>query len=297
MRILNIGSLNIDYVYTVDHFVRPGETQSTYSLEKFGGGKGLNQSIAAARAGGAVWHCGCIGGDGHFLCALLQEAGVDVSFVQTVSQPTGHTIIQVDPAGQNAILYHAGANRAVQPDRIREVLRAFSAGDILLIQNEISCLGEIMQQAADKGLWIALNPSPFDDKIASLPLDLANCLILNALEGEALSGTDQSEQILQTLRIRYPKAELLLTLGRQGAWYWDGHALYQQSAYSVKTVDTTGAGDTFTGYFLAGRAAGLPPADNLRRACAAAACAVMHKGAAASIPTAAQTDTFLSALG
>lgn len=106
MRVVNFGSLNIDYVYRVDHFVQPGETMSAQSLQIQCGGKGLNQSVALARAGVETWHAGLIGPEGHFLKETLDRAGVHTRFVEESAGSTGHAIIQVDSTGQNSILLH-----------------------------------------------------------------------------------------------------------------------------------------------------------------------------------------------
>lgn len=283
-KILNFGSLNIDYVYQVEHFVRPGETLSSQSLQLFCGGKGLNQSVAAARAGAAVFHAGRIGKDGTMLAELLQGAGVDTTHVRVGDTMSGHAIIQVDSGGQNCILLHGGENRLVDETMADEVLADFGEGDILLLQNEISSVPAIMERARGRGLRIALNPSPADDRLASFPLESVSWFILNDLEGEALTGEQEPERIVSALLGRYPASAVVLTLGKQGVLYAKGTERLSHGIYAVPRVDTTGAGDTFTGYFLAGAAAGLPMEEVLRRASIASSLAVSRAGAAASIP-------------
>ena len=170
MKVLNFGSLNIDHVYRVEHFMQPGATQSSLGYARFPGGKGLNQSIALACAGARVYHAGCIGADGEFLRGLLAEKGVDTRFVRTAAQPTGHAVIQVDRRGQNCILLFGGANQCVDEAQIDAVLDGFAANDILLLQNEINALGSIMDKAYDRGMRIVLNPSPMEDALLALPL-------------------------------------------------------------------------------------------------------------------------------
>lgn len=162
MKILNFGSLNIDYVYTVGHFVQPGETVRSEKLEQFCGGKGLNQSIALARAGASVWHAGKVGVDGEMLVEALQKAGVDTAYVEQSTKRTGHAVIQVDASGQNCILLHSGANADLDETMIDRVLAHFGQGDILLVQNEQNNLPYVMEQAHAHGLLIACNPSPID---------------------------------------------------------------------------------------------------------------------------------------
>ncbi len=295
MKFLNFGSLNLDFVYDVEHFVRPGETISSAALNTFSGGKGLNQSVALSRAGAQTYHGGCIGKDGQILLDGLRAAGADVSFVRVLkSCRTGHAIIQVDPSGQNCILLFGGANQAVTDVQIEETLSRFGAGDFLLLQNEINGLEQLMEKAAEKGIRIAFNPSPIDGKISQLPLEKVEFFLLNEIEGAALGGGNRPEEILEGLKKRYPKAKIVLTLGKEGALYFDGEKTFFQPIFPVKVMDTTAAGDTFTGYFLEAVSRGLPGDVCLKRAAAASAIAVSRKGASPSIPDGAEVDAFLA---
>lgn len=295
MKFLNFGSLNLDFVYDVEHFVRPGETISSAALNTFSGGKGLNQSVALSRAGAQTYHGGCIGKDGQILLDGLRAAGADVSFVRVLkSCRTGHAIIQVDPSGQNCILLFGGANQAVTDVQIEETLSRFGAGDFLLLQNEINGLEQLMEKAAEKGIRIAFNPSPIDGKISQLPLEKVEFFLLNEIEGAALGGGSRPEEILEGLKKRYPKAKIVLTLGKEGALYFDGEKTFFQPIFPVKVMDTTAAGDTFTGYFLEAVSRGLPGDVCLKRAAAASAIAVSRKGASPSIPDGAEVDAFLA---
>lgn len=284
MKLLNFGSLNIDYVYSVEHFVQPGETLSSNKLERFCGGKGLNQSIAIARAGVPVWHAGKIGGEGGMLLELLRQAGVDTSNVEKSERMTGHAIIQVDQTGQNCILLHGGANTDIEEAFIDRVLAQFGEGDILLLQNEQNNLPYLMERAHARGLRIACNPSPIDRGLLQYPFTYVKWFILNEIEGNALTGKSEPEDIADTLLDRYPHAAVVLTLGKQGVLYRDAETSLRHGIYRVKPVDTTGAGDTFTGYFLAGICQGLSIEEILRRASVASSIAVSRKGAAPSIP-------------
>lgn len=293
MRILNFGSANIDRVYRVPRFVAPGETLSSVSLREQCGGKGLNQSIALARAGAQVVHAGCVGSDGAMLLRLLAENGVDVSLVQRTDKPSGHAVIQVDDRGQNAILLYAGANHGITKPYIDRVFSRLESSDWLLVQNEINGLEEILRAAAEKGMPVALNPSPMDDAVSRLPLEAVSCFLLNETEGAALAGTDDPDGICDALLKRYPAATVVLTLGSRGAVWASAVHRFFQPAVSVGAVDTTGAGDTFTGYYLAGVLAGDPPEAAMRRAAAAAALAVSRPGAAAAIPALAEVEAVL----
>lgn len=257
-RILSYGSLNLDLVYQVPHFVQAGETLSSASRTVHCGGKGLNQSIAAARAGGAVSHAGRVGRDGAVLTDALRDSGVDTAFVSVGDGPSGHAVIQVDPAGQNCILLFGGSNQEITHEETDRALEHFQAGDYLILQNEINGLPYIMEQAARRGMRIVFNPSPIDEHIGDLLLDQAWLLIFNEIEGAALAGCSDETEILDALRRRWPRCRLLLTLGSRGCVYDDGLRRLRQGIYRTRTVDTTAAGDTFTGYFVACMAQGRP---------------------------------------
>lgn len=191
----------------------------------------------------------------------------------------------MDPSGQNCILLFGGCNQEITHEEIDRVLAHFQAGDYLILQNEINGLDYLMTQAARRGLRIVFNPSPIDESISRLPLGEAWLLIFNEIEGAALAGCDGEEGILNTLRQRWPRCRLLLTLGSHGCVYDNGQRRLRQGIYQVGTVDTTAAGDTFTGYFVACMAAGRPEEECLDLASRAAAIAVSRPGAAPSIPT------------
>ena len=294
MRILNYGSLNIDYVYAVDHIVPGGETISSSRLQVFTGGKGLNQSVALARAGAPVAHAGCIGADGLFLKDLLTDCGADTSRITIGQERTGNAIIQVDRNGQNAIVLFAGTNREMTEEKITADLADFSEGDWLLLQNEINLNARIMELAYDKGMRIVLNPSPMDDDILALPLQKVSCFILNELEGARLTEETEPERMLQGLQERFPEAELVLTLGSEGSVYAYKGAVIRQGIFTCEAVDTTGAGDTFTGYYLASRMRGEDPAAAMRLAAMASSIAVSRPGAAPSIPVLQEVEAALA---
>ena len=290
MRLLNFGSCNVDHVYSLENIVSPGETVSTYSLELFAGGKGLNQSIAAAKAGMKVFHAGCIGEDGQMLADLLSGSGVDIRYLKTVKEKTGHAIIQVSRKGENSILLYGGANLSVDKEFIDTVLTDFSQGDILLLQNEISCVDYLVQRASEIGLKVCLNPSPFNEAINDIDISRLSYLILNEHEAKQLCGADDRTRIKDSLLSRYPDLTTVLTLGGAGAVCFDASETVYHPAFSVNVVDTTAAGDTFTGYFLASISEGLSKKDALAKASAASALAISKMGAAPSIPCRKDVD-------
>ena len=285
MKVLNFGSLNFDRVYEVDHFVRPGETITSNKYRLHCGGKGLNQSIALAHAGAKVFHAGKVGRDGQLLVARLKAAGVDTSHIGVAeSAPTGHAVIQVDKNGQNSIIIHGGANREIHTEDVKRVLGHFTAGDCLLLQNEISSISEIIDQAKKLGLAIFLNPAPMDRRVLGYPLDKVDCFIINDIEGRELTGKAEPEAMIEAMRRQFPQSATILTLGENGVICADPQTRISVPAEKVVPVDTTAAGDTFIGFFIAQKTRGRPLEDCLRTATRAAAICVTRRGAADSIP-------------
>lgn len=284
MKILNFGSLNYDYVYTVDHIVTPGETTASSSMETFCGGKGLNQSVALAKAGAAVWHAGMVGQEGETLLSMCRENGVDASLIQTVPGKSGHTVIQVDKAGQNCILLYGGSNRQLTPEYREEVFSHFETGDMLLLQNEVNDVHELIELGFAKGMRVVLNPSPFDDAMTKCDFQKVSILLVNEVEGRQITGHSDPGEILDTLLERYPHMAVVLTLGKQGVIYRDQNETASHGIYDVPVVDTTAAGDTFTGYFLAGILRDESVSQALELASKASSIAVGRPGAAPSIP-------------
>ena len=287
MKILSLGSLNLDYTYQMDHFVCAGETTACLERSTHRGGKGLNQSVALARAGAEVYHAGRIGAEGKMLTDWLESSGADVSLTETDPVlPTGHAIIQVDRTGQNCIIIYAGTNGSITPEFVDRALDRFSAGDILLLQNETSSRDYAIEAAAARGLQVAINPSPMTAELASSPaLKYVRWFILNEIEGKALTGEEEPDRICRAMKERFPDAAVVLTLGSDGAVYYDGTHRHSHGIFRVKAVDTTAAGDTFAGFFLACVAKGGTPAEAIALASKASAITVTRPGASDSIPS------------
>lgn len=291
MKVLNFGSLNVDYVYSVDHIVQGGETLTSSEMNVFLGGKGFNQSAALAKAGAEVYHAGQIGEDGTAFLAACREYGIHLDFIRKLNGKSGHTIIQVDKNGQNCILLHAGSNRTITTEFVDEVLSHFEKGDFLVLQNEINQLPYIIDAAYERGMVIVLNPSPMDHYLASCDMTKISYFLLNEIEGSQLTGETDLDKVPEKLLATYPNARIVLTLGQEGSVYMDQTQTIHQGIYKVDAVDTTAAGDTFTGYFISGILRGDPIEQALDTAAKASAIAVTRKGAAPSIPYREEVET------
>lgn len=298
MKILSFGSLNIDYVYSVPHFVKKGETLSAKELNVYTGGKGLNQSIALARAGVETYQAGAIGTDGMFLLEQLKEAGVKTDLVKILDDVrTGNAIIQNDDEGDNCIVLFGGANQAITKEQVDEVFKDFTNEDYLLIQNEINELSYIVEKAKEEGMKIILNPSPMNEKIMKLPLDQIDYFILNEIEAMQILEMDKPEEIdgkyiASLLHERFKDATIVLTLGSEESVCISDDEYVEQSIYKVKAIDTTAAGDTYTGYFIAGILNGKTIKESMDIASKASAIAVTRQGAAPSIPVLEEVEEY-----
>jgi ribokinase len=292
MTILNFGSLNVDRVLRVGHIARPGETIGSTSSDVFAGGKGANQSVSLARAGAAVAHLGKVGPDGQWLLDKLAREGVETRWVRVGSGPTGQAMIQVDDAGQNAIVLVGGANDEITPDEVDEALESFAAGAWLLVQNETSAVAHAIDRARRRGMRVAFNPAPFDNRVRQYPLEQLDLLCLNETEGAAMTGEGAAEAICAALAAELPDCEIVLTLGAAGVLRAGPEGTLRCDACRVAAVDTTAAGDTFLGYYLAGRAREDGVRESLELACRAAALCVTRAGAMDSIPRLAEVLKF-----
>ncbi|MAM59759.1 MAG: ribokinase [Salinicola sp.] len=298
-RIYNYGSINIDHVYRVPHLVRPGETLSSTSLHRVLGGKGANQSLALARAGGCVVHWGRLNEGDRWALAPLSRAGVDVADIELTDDASGHALIQVDDAAENAIILYPGANHGFDDGRLGSLVDSAAPGSWILLQNECNDAGKMLRLAAGKGLSVAFNPAPLSVEIADLPLDLCQLLFLNRGEAAALVGQEESvdsDTLLEALATRLPEVEVVLTLGGQGACHQHRGERVMLAAHKVEAIDTTAAGDTFIGYFMAARQRGDDVEQALRLATTASALCVQKAGAEPSIPDADAAEKAVATL-
>lgn len=292
MRVLNIGSINIDHVYEVDHFVRPGETLGSLSYRSLAGGKGFNQSLALARAGVATAHAGRVGRDAAWLLKRLEAEGIDTRNVFVDEAATGHAVIQVAPNGENAIFLFPGSNKRITDADVVNAVSYCQPDDILLLQNETSSVARAIQAARQRGLRIVFNPAPMSLDVHQYPLELVDIFILNESEAEVLTGSREIMAVRKNMLERFPGAAVVLTQGAQGATYFDTEMIHHEAALPVNPVDTTGAGDTFIGFFLAELITTGKPTEAMAKACRAAAICVTKAGASDSIPSRQELEAF-----
>ncbi|MEP1382766.1 MAG: ribokinase [Paraglaciecola sp.] len=294
MAIINFGSINIDHVYRVDHFVQPGETLASNEYQCLLGGKGANQSIALARAGADVRHVGKINeSDVAFKQSMIRD-GINCKHISCTETASGHAIIQVTPSAENAIVLFGGANQELTSKDVMHALDDVKSSDWVLTQNETSCIDEVLLQAKEKELKVAFNPAPMTESVKQLPHECIDLLIVNEIEAEEISGQSNLDDIEAYFRNNWAHAEILITLGKAGVRMLKKDKSIDVPAFLVDAIDTTAAGDTFIGYFLSAYSEHADTKTALSRACAASALAVMKAGAAQSIPNEKDVDRFLA---
>ncbi len=294
MSIINFGSLNIDHTYSVPHFVQPGETLKSDAYHIYCGGKGLNQSVAAAKAGSTVHHSCMAGVGSSLLTDYMTECGVDLSLMGKTDTPQGHAIIQVNSTGENSIFLFAGSNFEVSREYIDSVFAQVAGSHYVILQNETSNVDYIVSEAFRHGHKVVLNASPFEASLRNIDLNQVSWLMVNEIEGAEMTGETEPEAILAVLQAAAPSLGIVLTLGGNGSLCCKDGRIIRQGIFPVQAVDTTGAGDTFTGYFVAALDSGCTLETAMQRAAAASAIAVTRKGASPSIPTYEEVDAFLS---
>lgn len=293
MKLLDFGSLNIDHTYQLPHLVKNGETLSSTQYQRSEGGKGFNQAVALAKAGREVFFAGAVGPDGKFLQEYLNTLHINTDYLQVLDAPTGHAIIQLDAAGQNSIILFGGTNVMISRKMIDETLAHFACGDYILLQNEISHGEYLIHAAHAKGMHVILNPSPFSPELLSWPLEKVEWLILNEIEGCDITGRSVPNEMLDELLRRFPQCHVVLTLGAEGSVYADADQRIHQAAIWTEAVDTTAAGDTFTGYFVHEMLKGEAIQSSLKTASYASSIAVSRHGASRSVP---QMEEVLAAM-
>lgn len=292
MKILNFGSLNIDIFFRVENIVKPGETISAKSIEKRPGGKGLNQSVALSKSFENVYHAGSVGDDGVFLIDYLKSENINTKYIKKSDKLTGNAIIQVDDKGENSIVLYKGANFDNDKKFIDEVLKDFSKDDILLLQNEISSMKYLIDKAYEKGMKIVLNPSPITDEIKEFDFNKIDLLLVNEIEAKDIANKDNIDESINYFMATYPNINLIVTLGSKGSIFVNKNEKIKQEGIKVESVDSTGAGDTFTGFFVSYFYQGKNVRDCLKFASLASALSVTKSGASISIPSLCDVKEF-----
>ncbi|MGP6140531.1 MULTISPECIES: ribokinase [unclassified Jeotgalibaca] len=286
MRVLNFGSLNYDRTYQVEAFVEAGQTISSLKYSDFLGGKGLNQSVSLSRAGCDVYHVGVVGPDGSELKQMLHENGIHTDYIFESPIQSGHAVIQISQAGENAIIVDGGSNLELSKDLIDFVFEQFKDEPCyVLAQNEVSNIDYIISRAKQFGHTVFLNPSPMNATLLQAPLDQVNYFILNETEAFAITSLEDADASIRKMHEVYPNSHIILTLGEHGVIYFDGQSTVKQAAFKTEVVDTTCAGDTFTGYAMGGIMQDKPMEEVLRVASIASSLCIGIKGASNSIPT------------
>jgi ribokinase len=286
------GSINIDHFYWLAHLPAPGETLAASAYRTEFGGKGANQSVAAARAGAPVRHLGAVGADGARALAALAADGVVCDGIQQVEGPTGHAVILLDHQGENSIIIEPGANRAMALAPVLAALEQAELDDILLLQNETAFQPEIAEAAMGRGMEVIYSAAPFEIAAVRAVLPYVNTLVMNAVEAAQLRAA------LDTPFEDLPVETVVITRGAEGAsWHARGTPDIVVPALPTQVVDTTGAGDCFTGVLAAALSMGALPEDAMQFAAAAAAIQVSRHGTAAAMPTRAEIEALIHERG
>jgi ribokinase len=292
-RVTVVGSINMDLVVSTERLPSPGETILGSDVQRFGGGKGANQALAAARMGARVTLIGKVGADepGEALAGALQRAGVEVGRIGRAEGPTGTAVITVDRQGTNTIVVVPGANHALAPADVEAAHDVIAASDAVLMQLEIPIETVVAAAAAAKtaGVPVFLNPSP----VRPLPPEIYDrlaYLVVNETELAALTDGSGDPRRLFEQGVQ----RIVLTLGERGARLIDATGSQDVAPFRVDSIDTTAAGDAFLGALAAMLIVrGLDAA--LEAASAAGALATTRMGAQPSLPTVQEVDAFMKA--
>ena len=210
---------------------------------------------------------------------------MNIDYLKISNKPTGHAIIEVDQSGQNHILLYGGTNKEIDFEYIDEVLSHFSTGDVVVLQNEINNVPYIIDRCYEKEMKIFFNAAPYDESIQNYPIEKVTWLVVNEIESAALSGEENYEKMLQVLKQKYPHTNILFTMGKDGSRVLTNNEDVKVEAMKVNAIDTTGAGDTYIGYFVKGILEGFSLVESANLATKASAIAVTRFGAVDSIPS------------
>ena len=296
--ILVFGSLNMDFILQVGHLPEPGETVLTPEHATAPGGKGANQAVAAARAGGDVVMAGCVGPDdyGRELTAIMTGEGIDMTRVATATRPTALAVVMVDREGANQIVVSSGANREARQACVGD--DALDAATTLLLQREVPVdeCAALARRARNAGVRVILNAAP----AGPVDCDALDLLIVNEVEAEAVareSGLDGLDPVgLAHHLARLEGVTTVVTLGERGAVAVGPGETWRIGSLTIRPVDTVGTGDAFCGTLAAALDTDMPLPGALRRACVAGALACLEPGAMPALPRSAAVDARLEEL-
>ena len=294
MTIYNFGSINLDHLYQVDHFVRPGETMASTQYQLLLGGKGANQSVALAKAGADIKHVGAINASNQDILTQLSDLGVNTDLIGQVPEATGHAIIQLNKDAENAIILFQGANHALAEAQVDSVLAQASSDDWVLLQNETNLVAYTIEKAHELGIKVAFNPAPMDADLTRSVLASVDLLIVNEVEAMDLMQVTSIDEAKLSLANTYADLAILMTLGSDGVRYLNAGQDEFVPAFKVTAKDTTAAGDTFIGFCLSALTNKLSMKQAMQRGCAASAICVTRMGAAPAIPSVEEVDAFLT---
>lgn len=301
-KMLVVGSINMDIVNKVEKHPLPGETIAGRGVSYIPGGKGANQAVAAAKAGGDVTIVGAVGNDAFAkeLTASLRKYGVKTGAILTKETSSGLAFITVDAKGENTIILSGGANIELTPEDLALYLNRLENYELLLLQNELHTNTNewLITEAKKRGVSIFWNPAPAY-KIPKELLAKIDTLIINETETEVITGVKiesrNDAEKAAILLMENGVCNVLITLGTKGSYFYGkNREMVHTEAYRVDAADTTAAGDTFIGAYAQATVMNLSTTEALQFASASAAIAVTRFGAQQSSPTKEEIEEFLS---
>ena len=284
-RIVVLGSISYDRTLHLPRLPEAGRGVMASSVTRGVGGKGANVSVAAARAGALVSLVSAVGRDGDRAVHALVDAGVDVSRVERNPRlDTAEVIIHLATDQREFGVTVPGADRHLEITALDDAIAQFSGGHIGYLDGMINDGAHVIRGMARRGAPLIINPSPVHPDVEAWPMQRASAIMLNEGEARTLTGESSDHAQLDALHRRYPGPAIVLTLGPRGAWWSHRQRREHVPSVEVRAVDSTAAGDTFAGYFLAGLATGEPPEKAMAHAARAAALCVTRHGSLMSIP-------------
>ena len=302
-KIAVIGSANVDLIMKMDRLPRVGETVTDAQFYQTYGGKGANQAVSAARAGGNVLFVGCVGDDnyGVQITHNLQDVGINAEYITAIPEvASGTALIMIGELGENYLSVAPGANYYLKPEHVDAAWGKVSEATMVMVQDEISLetLDYTIRRAANAGLPVMFNVAPARN-LGNLPLNLVNYLLVNETEASFLTGLPVQNEVQAWNAVDALLAQgshhVVLTMGAQGCLIAGENIRDKVTSYRVDAVDTTAAGDVFCGALATRMVEEKPILESLQFASAAAAICVTRLGAQPSIPGRDEIVQFMNA--